>query len=144
MIVGELSRRDLPRLMAEDSLVHAACILREAGSEVAAVMVDGQLFGCLSESALVRAMCADGFDPHALTVRQVCDRQPPLCPVTAAVGHALKLMREHRQGWLVLIDDRHDPVGTVSLVELLDLIVTRLPEQYRGPEPESVHRVRGD
>ena len=43
-----------------------------------------------------------------------------------------------------MLDRDGSLAGCVSLDELLDLVGRYLPEESTGPEPEYVHRVRGD
>lgn len=144
MIVGELSVRPVPRLQRDSSLAEAGRRLREAGTGIAAVVEDGRLVGTVSERDLAVRGCAEGLDPERAAIAAVFDPQPLVCPVDAGVRYALQLMRENGRIWLIVVDRDQVPVGTVSINQLLDLLWHLVPSEPAGPEPEYVHRVRGD
>lgn len=144
MVVGEISVRAVPRLDRGSTLAEAGRKLRDGATGIAVVIEDGRLVGTVSERDLAVRGCARGLDPEETSIVEVYDPQPLLCPADADVRHALGLMRENARVWLVLTDRDHAPVGAVSLNQLLDLLWDLVPRETSGPEPEYVHRVRGD
>jgi CBS domain-containing protein len=144
MLIGQFSVHDIATVQPGATLVEAGRVLRDAPGGVAAVVFDGSLLGTVSMRDLALKGCAEGLDPATATVNQVLDPEPPVCAVDADLKHALRLMGEHRQAWLVLRDATDALAGVVSLAELLDLLADRVPAESTGPEPEYVHRVRGD
>jgi predicted transcriptional regulator len=125
-------------------LAETGRVLRRAGSSLAAVVEDGRLLGTVSEHDIVVSACSVGFDPEALAVGEICNTHPLLCPFDVDLRFALRLMREHQQGSLLLTDGNDDPAGIVSLLELLELFEGLAPAESSEPAPEYVHRVRGD
>jgi predicted transcriptional regulator len=144
MIVGEISLNHMPVLRPDSTLAEAARALRDAAGGVAAVIDRGRLVGTVSERDLALEGCARGLDPGTATVSEIQDVAPVLCPVDADLKYALRLMRERRQSWLVVTDPAAVPVGVVSLTDLLHVLEDLVPDAATGPEPEYVHRVRGD
>lgn len=144
MIVGGISVRAVPRLQLDSTLAEAGRRLRDAATGIAVVVQDGRLIGTVSERDLAVRGCASGLDPQSASVAEVYDPQPLVCAADAGLRHALQLMRENGRVWLVVVDHAQAPVGAVSVNQLLDLLWHLVPEEPSGPEPEYVHRVRGD
>jgi CBS domain-containing protein len=144
MIIGEISLHELPHLVARSSVAEAGVALRDALGGVVAVVEEGRLLGSVSERDLAVKACAGGQDPNTVTVAEIFDSHPVVCAFDADLKYALGLMREHRQTWLIVSNGNGAPAGAVSLLQLLEVIDDFVPEESTGPEPEYVHRVRGD
>ena len=144
MIIGEFTTTNVPTLSPEATLIDAGVALRAAGTPVLAIVEGGQLLGSVSERDLAVKGCGAGLPPGDVTVWAICDRNPAVCPAETALSSALALMRERGQPWLLVTDGDRRLSGVVSLDALIEVLSGLVPSESTGPEPEYVHRVRGD
>jgi CBS domain-containing protein len=144
MIIGEFTMHNVPTLPPEATLIDAGVALRTAGTPVLAVVQDGQLVGSVSERDLAVKGCGAGLQPGDVNVWAICDRNPAVCPAETALSSALALMRTRGQPWLLVLDHDKRVSGVVSLDALIEGLSGLVPSESTGPEPEYVHRVRGD
>jgi CBS domain-containing protein len=144
MLIGEISTHNVARIEPAASLRDAAQALRAADAPVLAIVEHDRLVGALSERDLALKVCEDGLDPATTAVSAVCNPDPAACTVDASLRRGLRLMKQHRQAWLLVLETDGGLAGCVTLGGLLDLIDRYLPDESTGPEPEYVHRVRGD
>jgi len=144
MNIAEISIRNVPAIAPGASLQEAAVAMRGAAAGVLPVTENGRLLGTLSERDLVVGGCASGRDPRRETIENIFDRRAAACPGAWHLRAALDLMRQRQETWLVVLDPDGAVAGAVSLVELLALLESLVPEEHEGPEPESVRRVRGE
>jgi CBS domain-containing protein len=144
MIIGELSMHNVPMLPPEATLIDAGRALQAAGTPALAVMQDGRLLGTVSERDLAVKGCGAGLTPKDVTVSAICDRNPAACPADTGLSHALGLMRNRGQSWLLVMDRDAQVAGVVSLDALIAVLAGLVPEGGTGPEPEYSRRVRGN
>lgn len=144
MIIGELSMQNFSALPPEATLVDAGRALQTTGSPVLVVIQDGQLLGTVSDRDLAVKGCGGGRRPEAVTVLDICDRNPAVCPIGTRLSRALEMMKERSQPWLVVVGHDDQVAGVVSLDSLISVLAGLVPEEGGGgPEPEYVQRVRG-
>jgi CBS domain-containing protein len=144
MIIGELTMHNVPTLPPEATLIDAGLALGSAGTPVLTVIQGGRLVGTLSERDLAVKGCGAGLNPGDVTVHEICDRNPAKCPAETGLSSALALMRKRGQSWLLVTDHDQQVSGVVSLDALIAVLAGLVPSESTGPEPEYVHRVRGD
>ena len=144
MIIGELTVHNVPALPPEATLIDAGRALQNGRTPLLAVTQDGQLLGTVSERDLAVKGCGAGLSPGDATVSAICDRDPAVCATTTKLASALALMRKRRQPWLLVIDGDERVAGVVSIDALIAVLAGLVPDEGNGPEPEYVHRVRGD
>ncbi|TVP80607.1 CBS domain-containing protein [Thioalkalivibrio sp.] len=144
MIIGEFTTHNVPTIAPEATLIDAGVALRTAGAPVVAIVEGGQLVGSVSERDLAVKGCGAGLQPGDVTVWAICDRNPAVCPAETALSSALALMRTRGQPWLLVTDGDKRLSGVVALDALIELLSGLVPSESTGPEPEYVHRVRGD
>jgi CBS domain-containing protein len=143
MIIGEITSRNTPTIGLTATLQEAGAAMRGAGSGVLLVLDDRRLIGTLSERDLAVQGCDAGLDPRYVKVSAIFNRNPAVCAANAQLKSALKLMRERRQPWLVVLDDQGLVAGIAFLMDLLEVFEDLVQEVTDGPEPEFVRRVRG-
>jgi CBS domain-containing protein len=144
MIIGELTMHTVATLPPEATLIEAGLALQAAGAPVLAVVQHGQLLGSVSERDLAVKGCGAGLKPGDAKVLAICDRNPAICPEDMGLSSALDLMRKRGQPWLLVLDHDKRLSGVVSLDALIAVLAGLVPSESAGPEPEYVHRVRGD
>lgn len=115
----------------EDSLRRAAKAMTDRGVGSAVVMNNGRVAGIITERDILRAVSAEqNLDDTTVTEIMTHD------PVAGAPGweltRAVKTMTEGRFRHLLVIE-MDDPIGIVSLRDLMDAMVDMIQE----PEPAS-------
>lgn len=144
MMIGKLTSNNVPLLRPETTLQEAALALREAGVPVAAIADHGSLVGAVGKHELGIVACAAGLDPATTPVIDICERSPAICPSDTGLASALALMHRHDTSWLLVRDRSGGIPGVLSLHALIDALIELVPQESTGPEPEYVHRVRGN
>lgn len=144
MKISEITTRNAPTIGPSTTLREAALAMRSAEIGILPVVEDGRVVGTLSERDLAVKGCCIGADPRNDTVAALFNRAPIVCLGHESLKSALALMRERRETWLVVLDRDKAVAGVVSLVELLDILESLVPEgNDDGPVPDYVWRVRG-
>lgn len=136
--LGELLRpvRDILRFKAGENLT----IVRAEGSVLdaletasgatrrpgAMVLVDdaGVLVGLFTDGDL-RRLVLQGPDHLRRPIEEVMTRSPRTLPDTALVQDALRLIREHRQDEIPVVDGDGHPVGVLDVQDVLAMKVAR-------------------
>lgn len=143
MKLTDIELRRAPHLNPGDTLEEAGRIMRTVSCHILPVTDKGYPVGTLSERELWPR--DDGLTASpAVSVADVCRRDALVCSKSVHLKTALQLMRQHHQSWLLVTERDGTLAGMVTPLELLDLLIERVPEEAVGPEMESVHRVRGD
>ncbi len=128
MQVGRfLVDRPLYTVTPEETLAHAAALMREHGHGSASVVTPGQPPGIITERDLLRAV-ADGADMQKSQVAQYMT--PRAVTVTPAwhVVDAARMMIERHFRHLVVVDDSGAVLGVLSIRD----ITTALLEERQG------------
>ena len=118
--------RNLPCIPGAVSVGQALRLAAESGRRPGAMMLvhpdTGALTGIFTDGDLRRLILRD---PGELTrpVSEVMTRRPRTLPHTALVNDAVKMVREHRQDEIPVVDDAGKPVG---ILDVQDLIAMRL------------------
>lgn len=101
------------------TLAEAARLMRDHDVGEVLVCYDSDLFGVITDRDLVVRGVAQGLDPAAATVGDLCTR-PPVATLTPehTAEDALALMREHAVRRLPVVERGGCPVGMVSLSRL--------------------------
>lgn len=109
----------LPRAVdASASVMDAAEIMRDSDIGDVVVLEDQRLYGILTDRDIVVRVLADGSDPAAVTVGQVCSRDLTTIPPTASVGEAVRLIREKAIRRLLVVEKDGDVMGIVSMGDI--------------------------
>lgn len=116
--ISEVMTRDVKRVKSTATLNDAAQMMRD--HEIGDVLVmreNGSLCGLVTDRDLVVKGLAEGLDPSAANVEEVCNHTPITVTSDENVEEAVKLMREHNIRRLPVVDGS-DLVGILSLGDL--------------------------
>ena len=116
--------RDPRTANADDTIVEAARIMRDSDIGDVVIMQDGQVGGILTDRDIVVRAIAEGRDPEATPISEVCTTGVETVDPSASVDDALRVMREADIRRLPVVKNGR-PVGIISLG---DLAVERDPD----------------
>jgi CBS domain-containing protein len=122
--VEEIMTRDPRTANADDTIVEAARIMRDSDIGDVVIMQDGQVGGILTDRDIVVRAIAEGRDPEATPISEVCTTGVETVDPSASVDDALRVMREADIRRLPVVKNGR-PVGIISLG---DLAVERDPD----------------
>ncbi len=100
------------------TLKEAAKLMIEKRIGFLIVLKEGKLYGVISERDILKAI-AEGKDPSNTMVDNYCSKNIITVKQSDTINTAAKLMRMNKIRHLVVIDDYHNPVGTLSIRDLL-------------------------
>ena len=86
----------------------------------------GYPVGVLTDRDLVLALMAEGLDPELFTVGDVMSVEPILASPEMDAMDAVELMRAHRLRRLILVDDRRQLAGIVTMEDVLEVLTREL------------------
>lgn len=109
-------------LTVEAALREAALTARRPGAILLVESASGKLSGIFTDGDLRRLVLQD---PTRLQkpIREVMTRSPRTLPETALVRDAVRMVREHRQDEIPVVDAAGKPVG---IIDVQDLIAMKL------------------
>lgn len=111
------------------TLQHAAEVMRDrAIGDVLVVDEEGSLYGIVTDRDIVVAGIAEGADPAAMSVDQVCTHDPLSLGPDDAVAEAARLMSDRAIRRLPIVDNGN----LVGIVSLGDLAIDRDPNSVLG------------
>jgi CBS domain-containing protein len=105
-------------LEATASVMDAAELMRESDIGDVIVLEDDRLAGIVTDRDIVVRVLAQGSDPTAVTLGEICSRQPTTIPATASIGDAVRLIREKAIRRLPVVEDGGEVVGIVSIGDI--------------------------
>lgn len=142
MTLVQAMRADVPSLGEEASLKEAATQMRQAKCLLALVVSErGRLIGSLSIEDLAHRL-ANSPDPSRRTIRAAVRTDPLCCTIEASLEEVQALMSSHRELAVLVTEPGGAVVGVIDVLGVLDALGP--PQRAAGPEPDYVHRVRGD
>lgn len=107
----------------DNARVAACAMVDRKISSILVVDTEGQLVGIVTERDLTRCFAVQGVDPDTTTASDVMTPSPDtLSPNDSARG-ALELMELRGYRHLPVVDDKHKPVGIVSMRDLYATLV---------------------
>ncbi len=115
--IDEVMTRDPRMLDVTDSAIAAAKAM--ADDDIGDVLVvDGErLYGIITDRDIAVRIVAEGRDPQATTLRDVCSTSVITLEPGDSIGDAVQLMSEQAIRRLPIVEDGR-PVGVVSLGDL--------------------------
>jgi CBS domain-containing protein len=103
---------------AGTTLMEAARAMRQHGvGDVIVTDDQGQIWGILTDRDIAVRAVAEGMDPTAVTVREICSREISVLEPMNTVEDAVHIMRERAVRRLPVVEGGH-AVGVVSLGDL--------------------------
>jgi CBS domain-containing protein len=119
--VADVMTADPVTLSSDETLVAVARQMRDA--DIGAVIVSdaGEIHGVVTDRDLVVRALAEGRDPSATTLGEVCTHDVVTVAPNDSIDEAVRLMREHDVRRLPVVQDG----AAVGIVSLGDLAVER-------------------
>jgi CBS domain-containing protein len=108
-----------PRVLEPDaSITDAAALMREADIGDIVVVENNRLSGILTDRDIVVRVLAEGYDPAAITVGDICSREITAISASASVDDAVKLIRDRAIRRLPVVDEEGGVVGVVTIGDI--------------------------
>jgi CBS domain-containing protein len=135
-------RTDLPVLRPDDTLAEAAERMAAAGVLLLPIADDqDRALGAVTALDVMAHRATGSAASEQVAVRDAAYRQPVSCePGTALAQVRAQLCAERQIAALVV-----EPDGRLlGVLDIFDVLQAESAPRSAGPEPEHVHRVRGD
>jgi len=127
-----------PRVERTDDVRDVSRVLVEGGTKVAPVFEAGQLWGIVTEDAILEAVL-EHLD--ALDVAQIYTEDVVTVTEDTNVGQAINLLREHGISRLPVLDDDGLLSGMVTRHDIVDIVVRDMDKATRGERSGDIDRV---
>ncbi len=120
--------RTLPLLphtiTVQDALTRAAAAGRRPGALVLVDPSTGRLSGIFTDGDLRRLILRDPAE-LSRAIELVMTRSPRTLLASSLIRDAVRLVREHRQDEIPVVDDQHRPVGVLDVQDLIAMRLVR-------------------
>ncbi len=116
-LVRDVMTSNPKTIKSGDTLQHAAEMMRDAAIGDLIVMDNSHVEGIVTDRDIVVRAVADGADPKAAHVRDVCSKAVVTVTPDSPVDEAIRIMRERAIRRLPVVQGEK-PVGVVSLGDL--------------------------
>jgi CBS domain-containing protein len=127
MSIGRICLREIHVADATESVVDAACRMRDRGvGTLVVVDRDGRPAGMVTDRDLAIRVVAAERSPHTVTVRDVMTTQLKTVYESAPLESALATMRSTGCRRLPVVDDQGLLVGIVSVDDVLGVLAEEL------------------
>jgi len=124
------SRNDpAPKIDRTEDIRETARMLIEGNTKVAPVFENGELYGIVSQNAILRAVI-DNLS-H-LSVGDIYTESVVTVHEDDGVGKAISRLREHGISRLPVLDDDGDLVGVVTTHDIADVVIRDMDKPTRG------------
>jgi CBS domain-containing protein len=102
-------------IQASESVMGAAQIMRKSDIGDVIVVEGKRLFGILTDRDIVVRVLAEGRDPEATPVSDICSRELTTVRPTDSVGSVVRVMRDKAIRRLPVVEETGEVIGIVSL-----------------------------
>ena len=99
------------------------------------IVKDGKLAGICSERDIVQKVLCTGADPQGVRVEEIMTPDPESLQPDDSVAFALHLMHIGGYRHVPLVNEEGEPVGIVSVKDIVDHIVEHFPEEIFNLPP---------
>ncbi len=125
--VGLLNPPD-PLIVRDDVPIEAAIKVLKAHRVGCVIVVNevGKVVGIFSERDVILKVGLSGIDIKTVPVSQVMTPNPHTEQMTTTIAFALNMMSQGGYRHIPLVDDDDNPVGIISVKNIVDYIVTAL------------------
>ncbi|MFB6308004.1 MAG: CBS domain-containing protein [Haloarculaceae archaeon] len=130
--------RSAPRVKRTDDVREVSRVLVESGSKIAPVFEGDDLWGIVTEDAILDAVL-ESLD--ALTVEQIYTTDVVTVTEDTTVGRAINLLREHGVSRLPVLDDDGSLTGMVTTHDIVDVVVRDMTKATVGDRSGENERV---
>ena len=104
------------------------------------VVRDGKVAGICSERDIIQKVLVIGLDPTTVSIEEIMTSDPECLQPDDTVAFALHLMQIGGYRHIPLVNEEHEPVGIVSVKDIVDYIVDHFPEEVYNLPPRPLHR----
>jgi len=117
----EFMNVDLQWVPGTSSVVDASRLMRDRslGMLLVSDPVPGRAVGVVTDRDLAIRVCAEGLDPQQVRVGDVATLELVTCADRDDVKVAETIMSEMQKSRLIVVDDTHQIVGLIALVDIL-------------------------
>ncbi len=112
--IESIMNREVVTVGGDDTVKEAATLMRNNKLGALVVVADGRIHGVLSERDVLFRVVAEGLDPAATKVADVCTTNPVTVLASESVEGCFKILREQGFRHLPIRDEEQKPVGIVS------------------------------
>lgn len=130
--------RSAPRVERTDGVREVARVLVEGGSKIAPVVEDGELWGIVTEDAILEAVL-DNLD--ALDVSEIYTEDVITVNTDTHIGRIINLLREHGISRLPVVDDDGYLTGMVTTHDIANVAVRGMERQQKGDRSGDIDRI---
>ncbi len=130
--------RNAPKVNRTDDVREVARVLVEGGSKLAPVFEADQLWGIVTEDAILDAVL-DNLD--ALTVEEIYTTDVVTMTEDTHIGQAINHFREHGVSRLPVLDEDGYLSGMVTTHDIVDVVVRDMNKSTRGERAGDMDRV---
>jgi CBS domain-containing protein/ribosome-associated translation inhibitor RaiA len=130
--------RSAPKVERTDNVREVARVLVEGGTKIAPVFQNGELWGIVTEDAILSAVI-ENLD--ALTIEQIYTEDVITIEEDTNVGQVVNLLRKHGISRLPVLDDSDRLTGMVTRHDIVDVVVRDMDKTTRGDRSGEVQRV---
>jgi len=130
--------RSAPKVERTADVRKVARVLVEGGTKVAPVFQGGDLWGIITEDAILEAVL-ENLD--ALTIEQIYTEDVITVEEDTNVGQIVNLLRKHSISRLPVLDDTDRLTGMVTRHDIVDVVVRDMDKATRGDRSGEIERV---
>ena len=130
--------RTAPKVNRTDDVREVARVLVEGGTKIAPVFEAEQLWGIVTEDAILDAVL-ENLD--ALDVDEIYTTDVVTVTEDTNVGQAINLLREHGISRLPVLDEDDRLSGMVTRHDIVDIVVRDMDKATRGERAGDIERV---
>jgi CBS domain-containing protein len=121
MTCGEIMTRSVSCCLPEDSMEHAAILMK--AEDVGPIPVieshdSRRLIGIVTDRDLVVKGIAEGRDAKATKIRDIMTAHPVACMENDDVKEAVHLMSDHQVRRIPVVDDKNQILGIIAQADL--------------------------
>ncbi|MDS0259533.1 CBS domain-containing protein [Haloarcula sp. S1CR25-12] len=130
--------RSAPKVERTADVRKVARVLVEGGTKVAPVFQGEELWGIITEDAILEAVI-ENLD--ALTIEQIYTEDVITVDEDTNVGQVVNLLRKHSISRLPVLDDTDGLTGMVTRHDIVDVVVRDMDKATRGDRSGEIERV---
>ena len=130
--------RSAPKVERTADVRKVARVLVEGGTKVAPVFQGEELWGIITEDAILEAVI-ENLD--ALTIEQIYTEDVITVREDTNVGQVVNLLRKHSISRLPVLDDTDGLTGMVTRHDIVDVVVRDMNKATRGDRSGEIERV---
>lgn len=123
-----------------DSVAEAAARMGEKRIGCTIVVRNGKVTGICSERDIIQEVLCARADPSAVQVGEIMTPDPECLQPDDAVAFALHLMDVGGYRHIPLVNDEYEPVGIVSVKDIVEHIVVHFPAEVYNLPPQPLRR----